>query len=187
MKRVLLAVCLCLFTQDALAAKMHDFSLSPDESASQPDITRSNNRFDPYANQSGLSGNSPEQPLTNMPYPPEDTAKRFMDNYCNMQSPPLTQKLPGMQECLQNQRQQICELYARTSTEVQRVISDAAECQMRLLESENRTATNCDVHATARLNLMQRNWQDQNTTWALAFIPEQVTAGGSSCLPGGAK
>jgi hypothetical protein len=192
MKRAILAVCLCLFTQGALAGKMQDFSLSPGESSREPDITRSNNRFDPYANQYGSPtgnnpGSTPNQPLTNMPYPADANNKRFMDDYCNTQAPsPLTANLQGMQECLKTERQQVCDLYGRTSTGVQRVISDAAECLMQRTGEPGKT-TNCDVHAAARLGLLQQNWRDQNTVWALAFIPEQVASGSSNCLPGGAK
>jgi len=187
--QVLIAAICTLLSQQALAAKMQDYSLSPEETVRQPDIMRSNNRFDPYASQYGTGNtiDTPNRPITGLPDPSANTRKGFMDIYCDTQiTPPLldTPKLAGMQECLKNERLQICDLYIRAPREAQEVISDAAECYSQASQAESPNA-NCSVHHTARLKMIQKSWQDQNTVWSLVFIPEHAAFGtGGKCLPG---
>lgn len=196
-----------LLASPAQAQRVQNLSMSPEEMRKQNVQTRIN----PTTTNNRLPGNDlmPSVPTQNG-YPvisapgaqqPVNNQGHFMDGYCDPNFKPLLARNPkyaGMANCLEQQKQQACGLYAALPPDARGVMDATMDCMAQqqnggLEEAPDGTlqptaapaiARDCSYNDSQRLNLLKRYWQDANTAYALVFIPDLAMDAGGSCMGG---
>lgn len=127
----------------------------------------------------------------------------YMDNYCDQNYRPMIAQgasYANMAQCLEQQRQQACQLYRDMPPEARRVVDDTMNCMSGgqfsaggLVEMPDGTlqpaasqnaGRNCDATNAARLQAVARYWGDQVIAYSLIFIPELALDLSGSCMGG---
>lgn len=177
---------LCAIPCTALAQqRIPDLSLPPDESLRQPNISHQGNQ--PIMGQNGYdSSDTAARGSTAAPQPSFGT--HFIDGYCDPNFRPLIANTPGlaaMQECLDEQKQQACETFRGLPADAKRAISDAIDCRYQISEGAVSGAApgtaDCSPGDTARLQLLEKYWNDSITAQALVFLPDTVLGISGRC------
>lgn len=146
-----------------------------------------------------------QAPVTGAPLP----ADSYMAGYCAPDFRPLiarSGRYAGMAACLQQQREQACQLYARMPADARGALDNAIHCLARRSEAMDHgdeaeeedsgwnfaglggrkkapvSMAGCAGGDTQRLAMIQRYWDDQNTVYALVFLPDLVMDSSGSCL-----
>lgn len=123
----------------------------------------------------------------------------YMDGYCDPNFKPMMAKSPqyaGIATCLEQQRNQACQLYQSVPGDVKKALDDSINCLAQAnADMENAAgnddsgaaayttpAKHCGATDTRRLALVKRYWNDQNLSYALVFVPDLVMDSSGSCL-----
>lgn len=185
------ALCL-LLAGSAHAERIRDMSMPLGESLAQPDIDNSSNRY---------GGNNSNQPGTLLPYPderqgqlnpPDDstTSNRFMDNFCNPNKRSAIADNPRMrdiQSCLDSNKEQTCSKFASLPADAKVMLEAQIICAMELAENTDEDAPkqkDCSRFDSQRIDLLKKYEQDQQTTWAILHLPDEVVFGPNRCISG---
>lgn len=181
----------------ALAQKMHDYSLSPAETFSQSGNKggRQDTSYQNYLKQNGFNKPAAD-PRTALGAPAAQPAGSFMEGYCDPDFRPAIAANPrfaGMEECLNQAKQQLCASFAQLPPEVKATLNETLSCmndttdpvegdvQEDLIERRYRQA-GCAANSSDRLQLLRKYWQDQNVSYALVFLPDDVIDAPNNCI-----
>lgn len=172
-----------LIPATALAqGRIPDLSMPPDESLRQPDISHQNDNIQPLMNQN--VGTAPNIPIGQNNLPPEQPGTHFIDGYCDPNFRPLianTPGLAGMQECLEQQKQQSCDTFRNLPADAKRAVSDTVDCRYQAGGGNTQTAADCSRSDTLRLQMLKKYWGDSDTARALVFLPDDVLGTSGKC------
>ena len=185
----------CMLATNALAKPMPDYSLSPSETARQPNISNNTQPLNSGTTPNGVGDfKNPSAPLLpggGMPAP----SSNFMDGYCDRNFTPAIANDPhyaAIANCLKQQKEQTCAQFQQLPADARQLLDQAISCTNRLLSGENpdtpeamNAPTNCEQTDGARLQLLKKYWRDANTAYALVFMPDNVLASSSTCMRGG--
>ncbi len=187
---------------DASAAqRMRDMSLSVDDTMKEPDITYEHDYLKfPSQGQGqgsssfGKSGLPRGLPGERTPYggirgqtgneEPYGTG-RFMAAYCDPNFNAGIAAGQGLQACLDNAKQKACEMYERQPRDVQSLLDHALSCAFSADDPVyGGEDTTCYEDDGRRLRMVKKYWSDEETVYALIFLPDMVQAASTDCRGG---
>ncbi|MDE3015731.1 MAG: hypothetical protein KGI29_02265 [Pseudomonadota bacterium] len=179
-----LIIIICLIPSAAFAqSRIRDLSLPPDESLNQPD-TPSYNNLQPLTNPNGNA--APDIPIDRN-NPQQQATAHFIDGYCDPNFKPLIANMPGlagMQDCLEQQKQQSCSTFHSLPADAKRAVSDAVDCRYQATNGDTQTAPDCGASDALRLQLLKKYWGNGDTAQALVFLPGDVLGTSGKCTGG---
>lgn len=133
----------------------------------------------------------------------------YMDGYCDPNFKPMVSKntqYAAMASCLEQQKTQACQMYRALPDDARVAINNSINCVARVnAAAENgepqdeedsggwgfggwgntttNTPTSCVKADVKRLELLKNYWgKDQNTAYALVFLPDLVMDNSGTCL-----
>lgn len=104
--------------------------------------------------------------------------QNFMAEFC---ASDYKNKISGnttFQSCQETQRQQACDRFSRATVSVQRLLSQAIDCDLSTLTF---STGECDGLDAGRLDLLKQYWQDEEMSYTVLFLPDMVTNIVSNC------
>jgi|CXWL01.1.fsa_nt_gi hypothetical protein len=122
----------------------------------------------------------------NLPNPPRrigppirvSNKQGFINRFCSAGYIPQTNSSIADQSCQDTQRQQACERFARAAVNVQRILSQAIDCEA---STSNYRNSDCDGLDATRLDLLKQNWQDEDLAYTILFLPDMVLNSTENC------
>lgn len=170
----------------ALAERIPDMSLSPEETLRQPDIVHDNsekylggstdtdNRYDPrqsdyYHQQSAGRG------------------KLFMDQYCNPAFKPIVNPARhGIIACAESVRKEACNGFSLLPRDAKEPIDHTVECVYASAQSgaESYYDMQCRDAYVQQIWLLKKYWGDEKTTYTILYLPDMVADSSSFCQEG---
>ncbi len=194
MKHLIFVFIACIAAHDAMAARMRDMSLSVEDSMREPDITTTNPQD--YLNPGGFGSNTqgtlkaPTKPggygsaysgannydATALP------ADSYMVGYCD---PNVGVRAGAMQDCIAQGKKQTCDIFAQLPNDAQRLLDRTISCLSDTAEYEDDydSARKDCGYERARLGLLKKYWEEQQTAYALVFLPDMVMNAAANCMP----
>lgn len=189
-----MAVTTLFFSSAKASEKIHDMSLSPEQSLRQKDIThhsQGDTGFDPsvaidpsMARQMqdlrardgvgggrniGNAGASGAIGARVIPLPPVHRAMgtgMAQQNYMSgFCSAPTVKPCDGVQ------KQQACERFKKATVDMQQLLDRAVACEVN---SGNGVQSDCDGLDAGRLDLLKQYWQDEDMSYTVLFLPDMV-------------
>lgn len=173
MKRSAWFAAFFLLALPANATRIKDMSLSPEETMQQP-----NNILNAPAPLGGQPA-SRDAPLAGGNLS-GDPSGRFMDGYCDSSIQPIIQNANTMQACLQETRADACQRFHRLPREAQAALDRAIACGYATGES-GAPPSDCADSSSRQLQLLKKYWSDQETSYALVFLPDKVNNPAADC------
>jgi hypothetical protein len=195
-------------TNDALAQKMRDFSMSPEESQRVPSTsnTNSNNpvggNYDQYMQQQQQGGNSGDYSNYQRASRggsgiPGQPASNFMQGYCDPNFKPIVNagNIANLQACIETRKQQTCEQFAALPNDVKNSLDFAIECAYTAanggeMDENGYIAQQAPVNPACagtdseRMALLKKHWRDQNVSYSIVFMVDQVINATAGCVGG---
>jgi hypothetical protein len=193
-------------TNDALAQKMRDFSMSPEESQRVPSTTSNSvgGNYDQYMqNQQAPQGSGGSDYFTQNRTGrggsgiPGQPASSFMEGYCDPNFKPMVNggSIANLQACMETRKQQSCEQFFALPDDVKRSLNFAIECAYTAANGgemdENgyivqQAPVNpaCNRTDTDRMQLLKKYWRDQNVSYNIVFMIDQVVNASAGCVGG---
>ncbi len=98
--------------------------------------------------------------------------QNYINQFCNT---PINN---NSQSCQENQRQQACERFSRATVNVQRILSQAIDCE---LNTTGIIKSGCDGLDAGRLDLLKQYWQDEDMSYTILFLPDMVINVQANC------
>lgn len=196
----LIAALACLASHDAHAQRMRDFSMPESDSLNQPTSNKSQSgNYQQYMNQQGSGdrfnyqrGSNSNMQLPNQP------STQFMAGYCDPNFRPLLANrgnVANLNNCMENQKKQACDMFANLPRDAQRTMDSIIACQYNNANDggmdengyvqQGRGMQDCSEGDSIRMNLLRQYWNNQNTAYAIVFLPDMVADGASQCMGGG--
>lgn len=117
------------------------------------------------------------------------SAYQFMESFCSSNMQPVTDigRTSNAADCMQNTKQLACDMFSRLPKDAQNVLDRSIGCAYVLSEeeadAEQTTSSTCNKYDSRRLRLLKKYWDDQETSYALAFMPEMVLNPMLMCAP----
>lgn len=208
--KYVLALGLILLAAQASGAPMRDMSLSPSDTMRQPTITHSSpqdyfnqNRSDNFDHfpqgQSGSNYGSGYGSRVGSGLPGDGNnydnsmqSKRFMDNYCD----PNFHAGVGnsrIQDCMAQGREKACDMFSRLPPDAQHIIDQSISCVYAISETGGDDALpttaaadpSCAADEHRRMVLIKKYWTEQETAYAMVFLPDMVLNASTGCMRGG--
>lgn len=84
----------------------------------------------------------------------------------------------ALQSCIDTQRQQVCERFRRAAVNIQRVISQAVDCESNVT---GYIKADCSGLDASRLDLLKQYWQDEDSSYTILFLPDMVLNPAANC------
>src|SRR5262249_40003674 len=106
----------------------------------------------------------------------------FMAGYCDMHFKPVAEN-----ECMEMQREEICEEFRHLPSDAQGVLDNIIGC-MQADAGDGQSAANdpgCVAGDAQRLRLIKKYCNDESTSHALTFLPEEMMKAPEKCLQRG--
>ncbi|MDX1975620.1 MAG: hypothetical protein SFT92_08120 [Rickettsiales bacterium] len=182
MKTTALLVIISLSYAAAAEARMRDMSMSEQESLRQPSATI-NGSTPNY-----LGGKMPEGYTDGLPGAvgvatnlPVSVAGRFMDSYCSTDYAPVA-VTAAAKTCLLQQRKAACDLYTRLPKDAKQVLSYKIDCVYSEMDAGNSQTDACLDADRSRITMLKKYWKDQNTAYALVFLPDIALNASANCV-----
>ncbi len=178
----------------AYAQRMQDYSMSPEESLQQPDISGSQpsnyNQFIRGAQQpqqhspiGAIGGNVGAVGQAGLPS--AASANSFMAGFCDPGFRPAVAATTGVQACIEQQRQNACQEFQRLPQEVQDVIDRSISCAYIAASGEAPSDNaGCANENAARLELLKKYASDPLSNHALIFMQDSVLNPSANCAGG---
>lgn len=188
------------FPAAAQQQRMRDFSLSPEETMREPDITHSpEGNYDEY-----LQFPERQEPITSLEHDMEDDthdhdsdqlpgpfSSDFMTGFCDPGFRPMLQdSATGMQACIEEEKKKACGMYQTLPTDAQRLLNGAIGCVYMANGGDDPDAEpadgdlSCVEYDTRRLRLLRKYWKQPDVAEALVFLPDRVLYTGQHCMGG---
>ncbi len=122
----------------------------------------------------------------NLPSPPRrigppirvSNKQGFINRFCSAGYMPQTNSSTADQSCQDTQRQQACERFERATVNVQKLLSQAVDCEANTSNYRN---SDCDGLDATRLDLLKQNWQDEDLSYTILFLPDMVLNSAANC------
>ena len=131
---------------------------------------------------SGLLGSNPLTAGKNGIIPPPPTRgvsqQSYINQFCSSNYAAKNTGSQAMQTCQENQRLQSCERFARATVNVQKILSQAIDCEHN---TSGLIASGCDGLDASRLDLLKQSWQDEDLSYTILFLPDLVLNSASNC------
>ena len=125
---------------------------------------------------------------------PNAATSRYMDEYCNLNANTATSRNPryaSAAACIRQQKEQVCNQFNALPADVKAAIDEDVSCTDNLTNnaepSNNQQMSdsqNCSDADSALLQLLKKYWSDQNTAYAIVFLPDQVFDSSTKCMKG---
>ena len=133
-------------------------------------------------------------------------SKNYMDGYCDPNFKPLmaqSAQHASMVSCLERQKTEACSLYQSAPDDARAAIDASVNCAARAMnamgddggESDEEDSgwgswggrattapVSCVKYDAQRLTVLKRYWDDNNTAYALVFLPDLVMDASGSCV-----
>lgn len=190
----------CLAVPEAQAQRMQDLSMSPSEMIQQQQQQAVHNNNAPQNN--SLTANPYTAPQYNnmtAPQPAQNfqASSNYMDGYCDPNFRTMLSGSPryaGMEACLQQQRQDACARYKAVAPDVKAALDSSINCIYLSSNGDggdeedgewhtgSRSPRSCGDASMARLDLLKKYWTDENASYALVFLPDDVMDTSGKCL-----
>lgn len=200
MKYLIASLCIIFCVQEACAQQIPDQSLTPAQTAQQPNIIHQHDYLNPgtqstYQNDPGNTyprdNYGQQQPYPNDGYDQNDSdladgtsqRREFMDIFCDPNIKPVAVSA-SMQSCIESTRQDACATFQRLPGDVQSVLDRQIGCIHSSTDADGNLITNpsCGDDDHRRLVLLKKYWRDQDTSSALVFLPDKVLNGSAQCV-----
>lgn len=192
----------CMGADAAQAARIQDLSMTPNEMIQQNMNVNHAGKPLPGPNLSPTMPGGQDRWGNDLPVtgtPDNAPSGNYMTGYCDPNFKPMMARsaaYAGMAACLQKQRDEACQLYQAAANDVRRMIDESVNCMAAGMEGDTmgddedsdfaptRSAmpTGCGAVDSKRLSMVKRYWNDQNTAYALVFVPDLVMDNSGSCL-----
>lgn len=201
MKKHSLIIISCLLAHGAYAQeepkRIPDLSMSPEESFQ--DLNNSRPPGNAGSGYSGYNNYIPQNAARGMnPSVQNDLysngpSGHFMSGYCDPDFKPVIANAPGLsglQSCLEEQKQQVCEAFQTLPADAARALDDTIGCIYVTSENDpsNAQPANdpaCVTNDSLRLRLVKKYWRDEHIAHALVFMPDEVLNASGKCIRGG--
>lgn len=179
--KYLLALILILSASTAEAQRIRDQSLTPQETMHQPDIINSGTQplGGNWSNNFGVNnegtGHSQGMPYNSQGYIPQQS-RYFIDSYCDQNAQPLvrSQRLSNMTGCMEDMKNKACDAFRRLPPEARSSVDGATECMFSMEDIPYAETKSCGQFERDQLALVKKYWNNPETAYAIAFIPDMV-------------
>ena len=102
----------------------------------------------------------------------------FINKFCSSGYSSQASATAAQQSCIDTQRQEACERFGHTAVNIQRVLSQAIDCEAN---SSGYTSSDCDGMDASRLDMLKQYWQDEETSYTILFLPDMVLNSVANC------
>lgn len=113
-----------------------------------------------------------------IPAPRRGGERGFINRFCDSAYRPQPAASAPQQDCMDSQRQQACERFSHAPVSVQKLLSQAVDCEAN---AANPTPYGCDGLDANRLDLLKQYWQDEDTSYTILFLPDLVLNSAENC------
>lgn len=128
---------------------------------------------------------------------PSQASTQFMVGYCDDNFQPLlanSGRIAQLNACISEQKKQACNMFLGMPIDAQRAVDSVISCDYTRANEgqldENGyvqqmpSAGDCTNGDSLRMNLLKQYWRDQNTAYAIVFLPDMVLNGAARCMGG---
>ncbi len=102
----------------------------------------------------------------------------FINKFCSSSYKAKAASNTIQQECMEDQRQQACDRFNHATVNVQKILSQAIDCE---LSSTNFSEASCDGLDASRLDLLKQYWQDEDISYTILYLPDMVINSAGNC------
>jgi len=123
--------------------------------------------------------------LAGMPSPHRGMEKQsYINNFCSSVAQKNTD--PARLSCIDAQKQEACERFARAAVNIQKVMTTAIDCEADTTGGNSKA--DCDSTDASRLDLLKQYWDDEDSSYTVLFLPDMVFNAEANCeVPAVAK
>lgn len=160
--------------------------------------TTNNNGYNQQPSNRGFNfGNSPINGSNYNTQLPNQPSTQFMVGYCDQDFQPLlanSGRIAQLNACINQQKKQACDMFLNMPLDAQRIIDSVISCdysmanQGQLDQNGNPqqlpSGLDCSNGDSLRMSLLKQYWRDQNTAYAVVFLPDMVLNGAARCMGG---
>ncbi len=212
MKKLMVASLMVMaMSANAQAQRIRDLSMTPNEMIQQGVNQNHAGTPLPGPNLTPDFGNTPQGAGTNNGIPPSGApSNNYMEGYCDPNFKPMISRnarYASMASCLQQQRDEACRMYHAAPNDAQRAMDESINCTAQMnnmsgmdgaddgngddedgwgnggaAQQRPRMPSSCGAADSRRLSMLKRYWSDQNTAYALVFVPDLVMDNSGTCL-----
>lgn len=115
-----------------------------------------------------------------LPPPSRGMNRGFINKFCSSDYAPKNASSEAQQSCMDTQRQEACERFQHAAVNIQRVLSQAIDCEAN---SSGYNDSECDGLDASRLDMLKQYWQDEDTSYTILFLPDMVVNSAANCSP----
>jgi hypothetical protein len=202
MKHLFIAAVMVVGFAAQAQARIQNLSMTPQEMLQQnmninkPGVPLPGPNLSPAMPQAGNGWSNNAAPITGAPG--SMPSNSYMEGFCDPNFRPLISRnaqIASMAACMQQQRGEACRMYREVPEDVRRVLDETINCAAQAAEGNegsededgNWSATpgqgsHCGASDTRRMDLVKKYWTDQNTVYALVFVPDLVMDNSGNCL-----
>lgn len=102
----------------------------------------------------------------------------FINRFCSAEYTPKNASSEAQQSCMDTQRQEACDRFQNAAVNIQRVLSQAIDCEAN---SSGYADSDCDGLDANRLDMLKQFWQDEDTSYTILFLPDMVLNSAANC------
>ncbi len=103
----------------------------------------------------------------------------FINKFCSSGYTSKTNSTEAQKACMDIQRQEACERFVKSSVNVQRLLSQAIDCEAS--SANGYIKSGCDGLDASRLDLLKQYWQDEDISYTILFLPDMVLNSAANC------
>jgi hypothetical protein len=188
---IILATLLAAGTEANAAQRMRDMSLSVDDTMKEPDIVKEHDYLkfpgqgssSNTARQRGTGTRLPQGGINSAPYGGDQQfgVNRFMDGYCDPNFNAGVGAGQASQGCIDNAKRQACDIFSRLPRDAQGLLDRTLSCAFSADSGGYGSYDDCAGYDSQRLQAIKAYWNDQETVYALVFLPDLVQNPAASC------
>jgi hypothetical protein len=102
----------------------------------------------------------------------------FINKFCSADYTPRNASSEAQQSCMDTQRQEACDRFQHAAVNIQRLLSQAIDCDAN---SSGSADSDCDGLDASRLDLLKQYWQDEDTSYTILYLPDMVLNSAANC------
>lgn len=104
----------------------------------------------------------------------------FINKFCSSDYAPRNASSDAQKSCMDTQRQEACDRFQHAAVNIQRILSQAIDCEAN---SSGYNNSECDGLDASRLDMLKQYWQDEDTSYTILYLPDMVVNSASNCSP----
>lgn len=181
MKYALAILAGLMATSAEAQTRMKDYSLSPEESLKQPNISGSMpSNYDGYKEQQQPQ-NSGGSYNNTMPATPSNS---FMVGFCDPNFKPVASG--AVQACVEQKRQQSCREFSQLTSDVQSVLDRSIGCAYAASNDPSNGLGDaaCATENATRLHTLKNHSNNNAASHALIYMQDDILNAGATCMGG---